>query len=271
MGFTLDGHRVPFVGPQGIFKPAILPEVPLSIRTVSVVEGKERPYDDRVDDEGLVRYRYRRTAPEHGDNAGLRRAMRAQAPLVYLHGVVPGRYMPSWPVYVVGDDPESLCFTVAIDDRRLAVAEEHAVSDTGDALRRSYVTRLEKKRAHQHEFRHRVLRAYREQCAICRLRHEELLDAAHILPDDHPRGEPVVPNGLALCKLHHAAFDRYFLGIRPDLTVEIRADVLEEPDGPMLKYGLQGFHGVRITLPRQAALHPNPEFVEERYAIFRRT
>jgi hypothetical protein len=36
----------------------------------------------------------------------------------------------------------------------------------------------------------------------------ELLDAAHILPDGHPKGEPVVPNGLALCKLHHAAFDR---------------------------------------------------------------
>src|SRR3989304_615457 len=44
---------------------------------------------------------------------------------------------------------------------------------------------------HQQEFR--------QECAICRLRHEELLDAAHILPDGHPRGEPVVPNGLALC------------------------------------------------------------------------
>jgi hypothetical protein len=59
-----------------------------------------------------------------------------------------------------------------------------------------------------------VLRAYRDCCAVCRLRHEELLDAAHILPDGHPRGEPVVRNGLALCKLHHAAFDRHILGIR---------------------------------------------------------
>ncbi len=99
---------------------------------------------------------------------------------------------------------------------------------------RSYVTRLTKQRMHQQqEFRQRVLRAYCEQCAICRLRHVELLDAAHILPDGHPRGEPVVPNGVALCKLHHAAFDRHFLGVRPDLTVELRPDVLREPDGPM--------------------------------------
>ena len=86
---------------------------------------------------------------------------------------------------------------------------------------------------HQQEVRQRVLRAYREQCAICRLRHEELLDAAHILPDGHPRGEPFVPNGLALCKLHHAGFDRHVLGVRPDLTVELRPDVLHKPDGPM--------------------------------------
>ena len=35
---------------------------------------------------------------------------------------------------------------------------------------------------------------------MCRLHHEELLDAAHILPDAHPLGLPNVSNGLALCK-----------------------------------------------------------------------
>ncbi len=68
-------------------------------------------------------------------------------------------------------------------------------------------------------------------------------------------------NGLALCKLHHAAFDRHFLGVRPDLTVELRPDVLREPDGPMLRYGL---------LPRDPALRPNREFMEERYGMFRK-
>jgi len=70
-----------------------------------------------------------------------------------------------------------------------------------------------------------VLRAYQQCCAICRLRHDELLEAAHILPDIHPFGEPVVPNGLALCKLHHAAFDANIIGVTPDLEVTVRLDV----------------------------------------------
>jgi putative restriction endonuclease len=80
----------------------------------------------------------------------------------------------------------------------------------------------------------------------------------------------IVPNGLALCKLHHAAFDSHVLGIRPDLTVEIRVDVLEEADGPMLKHGLQDFQGARLVLPRHSSLHPNPEFLAERYRIYRK-
>ena len=58
-GFTFDGRRVPLLGPQGIFKPAVLPELPLSITTAPVVEGKARPYEDEVDRDGLIIYRYR--------------------------------------------------------------------------------------------------------------------------------------------------------------------------------------------------------------------
>src|SRR5207245_1920141 len=78
-------------------------------------------------------------------------------------------------------------------------------------------------RLHQRGFRERVLRAYQQCCAICRLRHDELLEAAHILPDGHPRGEPVIPNGLALCKLHHAAFDAYIIGVTLERAIQIAA------------------------------------------------
>jgi putative restriction endonuclease len=98
----------------------------------------------------------------------------------------------------------------------------------------------------------------------------ELLEAAHILPDGHPQGHPVVPNGVALCRLHHPAFDANILGIRPDYEIEIRLDVLEEVDGPMLKHGLQEFHHERLWTPRRPVLRPKPEFLEERYALFRR-
>ena len=100
--------------------------------------------------------------------------------------------------------------------------------------------------------------------------HAELLEAAHILPDRHPLGEPTVPNGLALCKLHHAAFDRHILGVRPDLVIQIRRDILEEVDGPMLLHGLQQMHGSRLHVPRPEELRPRREFLEERYELFRK-
>src|SRR2546425_4558628 len=96
-GFDFEGVRVPLIGPQGIFKPAILPEIPLTITTAPPVEHRERPYDDWFIDGGFLRYRYRGTDPNHRDNAGLRTAMQRQTPLIYLHGIVHRIYGPAWP------------------------------------------------------------------------------------------------------------------------------------------------------------------------------
>lgn len=267
--FTFDSSRVPLIGPQGIFKPAILPDMPLSITTVSVIEGQARPYEDGIGPGGLLLYRYRGTDPAHRDNVGLRLAMQRRVPLVYLFGVVPGQYLPVWPIYIVADDPGRLCFSVAVDDAQHASLGQEMSEATVEA-RRQYVTTVTQRRLHQEAFRQRVLRAYQTQCAICRLRHAELLEAAHILPDEHPQGEPIVPNGLALCKLHHAAFDRNIRGVRPDLIVEVRLDILREVDGPMLKYGLQEMQGSRIVVPHAERLRPKREFLKERFAVFQR-
>jgi putative restriction endonuclease len=179
--------------------------------------------------------------------------------------------MPVWPAFVIADDPANLLFHVEVDDPPAALrVMEGTLSEPADEGRRSYVTVLAKRRLHQEAFRQRVIRAYRGICAICRLRHVELLDAAHILPDGHPRGAPVIPNGLALCKLHHAAFDRHILGVRPDLRIEIRVDILEEEDGPMLEHGLQRFQGEAIVVPRAAQHRPEVSFLEERFEMFLR-
>ncbi len=217
--------------------------------------------------DGLLQYRYRGQDIHHHENAGLRRAMAERVPLVYLWGVTRGQYLPQWPVYIVGDDPAGLTFTVAVDDP--AALGDDWESVPADDARRRYVTRLARHRLHQVAFRHRVLEAYRETCAVCRLHHQELLDAAHILPDTHPQGTPVVPNGLALCKIHHAAYDSNILGVRPDLVVQVRTTILDEHDGPMLLHGLQGAHGVKLHVPGSARLRPNPEFLAERYESFK--
>jgi putative restriction endonuclease len=112
------------------------------------------------------------------------------------------------------------------------------------------------------------MRAYDQRCAMCSLRHVSLLDAAHILRDRHPQGIAAVSNGMALCKIHHAAYDQNLLGIRPDLVVQVRNDILEEFDGPMLRHGLQEMAGVRLTTPRARVEKPDRDAVEERYEEF---
>ena len=263
-GLDCSGQRIRLVGPQGIFKPAIM-QAPLSITT-----SPKGPYGDHFGPDGLLRYSYRGNNPEHPDNRGLRFAMLNNLPLVYLHGIIPGMYMALWPVYVVGDNPESLTFTVAVDDAvssgNLEELDNYAAERVH--LRRQYVTTQARHRLHQRAFRERVLQAYRNQCALCRLRHVELLDAAHIIPDADELGEPVVPNGISLCRLHHSAFDRFFLTIRPDFIIEVRSDILEEEDGPTLRHAIQGIHGQHIVLPARKSLHPAASHLEQRYARF---
>lgn len=270
-GFVYEGQRVSLMGPQGIFKPRVLRAIPLSITTVAVVEGETRPYDDAFGDDGLLRYRYRGTDPQHHENVGLRLAMQRKVPLIYFHGIVPGLYITEWPVYIVGDDPEHLTFTVSVDDRRFASLGSVDVPNSEETeIRRRYATRLFQQRLHQREFRERVVRAYQYHCAVCRLKRDELLDAAHILPDADPRGVPSVANGLALCTLHHAAFDRHVIGITPEYTIQVRRDVLEQDDGPMLVHDLQGFHGASLFVPSNPVAQPDRRLLDERYANFRR-
>src|SRR5207245_625588 len=115
-----------------------------------------------------------------------------------------------------------------------------------------YATRQVKVRLHQHRFRELVLGAYGDRCTICRLGHTPLLDAAHIIADKDQRGQPEVPNGLSLCKIHHSAYDANIMGITPLYTIEIREDILAEKDGPMLRHGLQELNNHKLTLPRSA-------------------
>jgi len=268
-GFVLDGDRIPLMGPQGIFKPRVLRDAPLSITT-----APEGPYDDAFGADGLLRYRYRGTNRDHPDNRGLRFAWERRLPLVYFHGVIPGKYVATWPVFIVNDNPEELFFSVAVDDAThtgLATSqnEMHGFVSEDSMARRAYITAAVRQRLHQRAFRERVLEAYRHQCSFCRLRHEQLLDAAHIIGDTEPKGEPVVRNGLSLCKLHHAAFDSHFLGLRPDYVLEVRADILRERDGPTLVHSIQALNGTSITLPRQPANRPSRELLEIRYERFR--
>jgi hypothetical protein len=79
------------------------------------------------------------------------------------------------------------------------------------------------------------------------------------------RGVPTTPNGLALCKIHHAAYDQNMLGVSPDYKVSINREVLAEVDGPMLKHGLQEMHARTIMLSVRKVDRPDRELLAWRW------
>jgi putative restriction endonuclease len=125
-----------------------------------------------------------------------------------------------------------------------------------------------RQRVHQPAFRAQVLYAYQERCAVCRLPFSKLLDAAHIKADADG-GAPHVSNGLALCKIHHGAFDANILGIDTNYKVTIKGEVLETFDGPTLQHSLKEMHGARpAQLPARVAERPNRDLLDERFQQF---
>lgn len=255
--FSYDGEQLRLIDySRGIRNPRQL------AATLSILSQPDGPYDDVETEDGLLRYAYRAGDPNGGDNRKLRRAAELGLPLILLRGIAPGVFVPVFPVYVVADNPTDRYVEIAVDESLRFLAGASSTEDS-----RAYADRLTKLRLHQPVFRARVLAAYERTCAVCRLKHVDLLDAAHILSDAEG-GQPVVRNGLALCKIHHAAYDRNIIGIRPEYTVEVRADVLLEVDGPMLLHGLQELHGASLTLPPRPANHPDRELLAARYAGF---
>ncbi len=261
-GFAYGGSRVPFLNrQQGIFR-AAAQQGPAAL---SVQTSARSPYDDRETPDGFL-YAYRGSDPEHRDNRALRAALELGVPIVYFVATRPGWYRPIYPCFVIHDDPGALSVLIQPGGWRGPLDEQEPVV-LDDPIERRYVVRETKVRVHQARFRGRVLPAYRDQCAICRLKELRLLDAAHIVGDLEAHGEPTVSNGVSLCSIHHRAFDHHLVGIDPDYNVRIARRMLEEDDGPMLDL-LKGFHAQPISLPNPAAMRPDRERLAERYELF---
>ena len=261
--FEYQGERIFLQGSKGIWKPNQL-KFPISI--ASDPEGK---YSDSFITESTLYYSYEGTNPKLWTNSLLREARNQNIPLIYLHKISKGKYFIHLPVYIINDEPEKLRVTVAAENQIQFIEQANAAEEpVVRYLRQEYTTREVKQRMYQQTFRELVLDAYRSHCAICRLKHRELLDASHIIPDAEG-GKPLVVNGISLCKIHHSAFDQNILGINPDYNIEVREDVLHESDGPMLKHGIQEMHGHKIILPNSIAKRPDKDFLAQRYQKFR--
>lgn len=263
-GIELEGRRIPiFDLYRGIHKPSLL-DAALSFVTTPPKAGRPPPYEDQFTSEGWLAYSYRTQDTKDYENAALRLAHEHRLPCVYFFGITPGHYLPQYPVHVVVDDPAAQQFLVDLSGMGLGTGHAAAAEEPERRYRNSVV----KHRLHQARFREAVLRAYVRTCAFCRLRRPELVEAAHIVGDARG-GPPLVPNGVTLCRLHHAAFDRHLMGIRPDMRIVVRSDILDDTDGPMLLHGLQELHGRELYVPRQPFDRPGEKFLERRYEEFK--
>jgi len=269
-GIDVNGKRISLVGPTGIWKPKDF-SIPISITTIS-----NSPYNDVFTNDGYIKYSYRGKDPNHRDNIGLRQAYKQNVPLIYFHSIMPGKYTAVFPVFIKADNPVSLnvkaeihhSFIFEAEDLNSRITEEFFKIEQDEVLR-NYTSRLTKYRMHQTKFREIVLSAYNRQCTLCKLKHEELLDAAHIIPDSDKEGNPIINNGLSVCKIHHSAYDKNIIGISPDYEIKVRDDVLIEEDGNMLKYGLQSLNGQKLYLPDKKYNYPDPDKLEIRFNQFR--
>lgn len=243
----------------------------LSIRTVFPRPGARVWYDDQrrvhqqiYESGDFVDYAFQGTDPDAHDNRWLKEAWENRVPIIYFVGVSPGRVMPIVPAYIGGWDPKGLKASVGFGDP--ALFDDSRFPDT-EAARR-YTMRAVQQRLHQATFRQAVITAYEGRCALSGLPEPLLLDAAHIIADrNEALGQPVVPNGIPLTKLHHAAFDAHLIGIDADFRLHISRRLMAQRDGPMLE-ALKSLDRQRIRLPARVRDQPDRDRLSVRFGEF---
>ena len=149
----------------------------------------------------------------------------------------------------IGQEPENVEDSEVTDE--VAAPRSYAVISTKRALR-------------DIGFRKRVLTAYSHSCAMCGIQ-LRLIDGAHVLPASHPDSTDGTDNGVALCALHHRAFDRAFITFDSRYRIYINQDMVEELRETRHDGGLDGFENTLrpiLSLPPDRRDRPASRFVE---------
>lgn len=121
-------------------------------------------------------------------------------------------------------------------------------------------------------FRQAVIEAYDYKCAFCGMKIFSPdssiweVEAAHIVPHSS-QGKDDILNGLALCRLHHWAFDVGWFSLRDDFMIEVSERVKTLPSN----YGIIGNYdfirifsskSCKITLPNRKEISPHRNSIQ---------
>jgi putative restriction endonuclease len=114
------------------------------------------------------------------------------------------------------------------------------------------------------KFRGAVLGAYGHRCAFCRVQ-LSLLDAAHILPVSAPGSTDEIVNGIALCKLHHFAYDSNLVSFDTSYQIAVSKTRVAELQAASRHGGLAEFEAAlnsSLHLPANLLHRPNLAYIK---------
>jgi len=130
------------------------------------------------------------------------------------------------------------------------------------------VLRLTKQRRGQAFFRDVVLNNYDNRCAVTGLPVRELLVASHILPWSDATTERLnVANGIALNRLHDAAFDQGLIAFDDDLRLLLSPQLKRLLPDEAVQTSFEAHEGQPLRLPADAT-PPSAHFLVEHRARF---
>lgn len=142
-----------------------------------------------------------------------------------------------------------------------AVSDAEIAAHSPPARQRAMVS--VRRSARSAKFGERVLKAYKYRCAFCGVQ-LGLLDAAHILPVAHPDGVDQTSNGIAMCTLHHRAYDNGLITFDERFRVHLDEKVITDLEAEGRSGGLPEFRkGLKPTIqvPDDPADRPIPDTV----------
>lgn len=158
------------------------------------------------------------------------------------------------------DAPEVVELVTATPEEELAILE-NAPNQTSFNRRHDLVQLMKLYR--DAKFRPAVLTAYSYKCAVCNC-DLKLVDAAHIVPITHAKSTDEVTNGMALCRLHHGAYDNGLMGVQSNHRIVINPEMVNHLRDIHLATGFDRFKNQlpeRIRIPSSIEVRPKPDFL----------